>query len=226
MPTPALAETLSDMANAYEAWRRYRHLTMQPRARYMANIVLARQVFRSLGEVNTSVVECGTWRGGMALGLMRSLPSPEFHFFDSFQGLPATTTEDGEEAGRLFAEGALWFNNNLADEGEFRRHLAALVPSPERATVHPGWFADTVPRAAIDCPVGVLRIDGDWYESTLLALTYLFPRVRVGGLVLIDDYLDWPGCARAVHRYLADHDRPERIRSVAAGAFAYLVKEG
>ena len=53
-------------------------------------------------------------------------------------------------------------------------------------------------------------------------LTTLYPYVTSSGLVILDDYYTWDGCARALHDYLSMHkiaDRIEEWRNVC-----YLIK--
>jgi hypothetical protein len=64
----------------------------------------------------------------------------------------------------------------------------------------PGWFKDTLPRAPIE-RLALLRIDGDLYESTWDALSMLYPRLCVGGFVIVDDYYCIPACRQAVDEY-------------------------
>jgi O-methyltransferase len=71
--------------------------------------------------------------------------------------------------------------------------------------------------------IAVLRLDGDWYDSTMLCLEHLFPLVVPGGLMLIDDYYTWDGCARAVHDYLSREQAAERIEKTSGGV-AYIVR--
>lgn len=49
--------------------------------------------------------------------------------------------------------------------------------------------------------IALLRLDTDWYESTLHELTNLYPKLAVGGILMIDDYGDWQGCKKAVDEY-------------------------
>ena len=56
----------------------------------------------------------------------------------------------------------------------------------------PGWFSDTLPGAPID-KLAVLRLDGDLYDSTTDALTNLYPKLSVGGFLIVDDYII-PSC--------------------------------
>jgi hypothetical protein len=91
------------------------------------------------------------------------------------------------------------------------------------ATFVKGWFKDTVPGREFPEPIAVLRLDGDWYESTLTCLESLYPKVTPGGVVIIDDYYVWDGGARAVHEYLGARQSADRIRP-AYEAGCYLVK--
>jgi O-methyltransferase len=77
----------------------------------------------------------------------------------------------------------------------------------------PGWFCDTLPVAPIH-KLAVLRLDGDLYESTRDALDALYPKVSVGGFVIVDDFLTIPGCKRAVQEYCLSHGIEETIYSV------------
>ena len=62
---------------------------------------------------------------------------------------------------------------------------------------------DTLPGAAPQ-DIALLRLDTDWYESTLHELQHLYPRLADGGALIIDDYGHWDGARRAVDEYFAD----------------------
>jgi hypothetical protein len=64
---------------------------------------------------------------------------------------------------------------------------------PARVQVLAGWFKDTLPSAPIGA-VSFLRCDADMYSSTLECLTYMYPKLSVGGLVYIDDYHEFEAC--------------------------------
>jgi hypothetical protein len=65
-----------------------------------------------------------------------------------------------------------------------------------------GWFKDTLPTAPIG-RLAVMRLDGDYYESTMDALTSLYDNLSVGGYAIIDDYGedDWTNCRQAVDEF-------------------------
>ena len=207
-------------------YRRHRVSTMLDERSYVANLRLVSDWTRTHDPSAGSVVECGTWRGGMLFGLVETCPSVvEFHAFDSFAGLPPAGPLDGEEPARLQARGELVAGNNVATLDEFRAGLARLpVARAARVEAHRGWFADTLPGFRTARPISVLRLDCDWYESMTLALDALFDQVQPGGLVILDDYLIWDGCARAVHDFLSRRKATERIRQFRSGRVPYILK--
>jgi hypothetical protein len=48
-----------------------------------------------------------------------------------------------------------------------------------------GWFRDTLPSAPIE-RLALLRLDGDLYDSTFEPLSALYPRLSVGGYVIVE----------------------------------------
>jgi len=49
--------------------------------------------------------------------------------------------------------------------------------------------------------ISVLRLDTDWYESTKAELEVLYPRLSIGGVLILDDYGHWAGSKKAVDEY-------------------------
>ena len=50
------------------------------------------------------------------------------------------------------------------------------------------------------------------YESTMEALTHLYPKVSLGGYVIVDDYGALAGCRKAVDDYRARQAIEEEMR--------------
>jgi len=67
-----------------------------------------------------------------------------------------------------------------------------------------GYFSDTLPVAIkqnrFRC-FAVLRLDGDIYQSTWESLVYLYPYLNDGGVIIVDDFIDWSGSFKAVHDF-------------------------
>lgn len=176
--------------------RKYRDRTMVPESSFAKNLFLAARVV----EVKGCVIECGVWRAGMSAGIAEILGSQRRYFlFDSFQGLPAPTDRDGDRASRWKSDPHYQDNNRAAIEEA--RMTMRLSPASD-VTFIEGWFNDTIPGFVVPEPIALLRLDGDWYESTLICLKHLFPHLAPRGIVIIDDYRAWDGCARAVNEFL------------------------
>lgn len=205
-------------------WHRVSSLTMVSRKRFVDNLLLMKYYLQRLSGAPGCYVECGTWAGGMSFAAMRALPEiKEWHFFDSFEGLPQATAIDGSRAVERQRKGEMLHDNNTADYTAFKANLERFGRPDQSASIHKGWFEDTLPGFRPKAPISVLRMDGDWYDSTMTILENLFDQVTVGGLIIIDDYYDYEGCSRAIHDFLSKRRSLQKIYRSAHGV-AYIVK--
>lgn len=161
------------------------------------------------------LVEAGTARGGSAIAMaLAKSAGRELRVYDVFGMIPPPTEEDGEDVARRYAtiaEGRArghgddvyyGYRDDLLGEvrASFERHG---VPVEEHTVVLvPGLFQDTL---VGDEPVALAHVDGDWYESTMVCLERLAPRIVPGGRIVIDDYFNWSGCRTAVDTFFAEH---------------------
>ena len=79
-----------------------------------------------------------------------------------------------------------------------------------------GWFKDTLPAAPIE-QLALVRLDGDLYESTMDAIVALYPKLSVGGYLIVDDYgvpAFSKACRQAIIDYRAAHDIAEPIHEI------------
>ena len=208
-------------------WRRYQHLTLIGRRRYIGNLHLVADTLGNADLAEGAIVECGCWKGGMACGLLEIAGDfRDFHFFDSFEGLPPAKPIDGQSAidWQHDTDADNYYDNNRADVEPFRRQVKAVATDGQRLHIHKGWFDQTLSSFPPDQSIAVLRLDGDWYESTMTCLETLFDRVMPGGIVIIDDYLTWDGCTRAVHDFLSSRKAAEGLRQSRFGGVHYIVK--
>lgn len=157
--------------------------------RRLAEFVLQKGV---LGDI----VECGVYKGGSATLLADTIKRDagrKIWLYDSFQGLPPATAEDGARAqeytGRL-----------VGDEKKVRELLLSAKIPQGRVIIRKGFFAETF-REPLPEKVGFLHIDADWYDSVLLCLKVFYPRLSEGGIVLLDDFGDWEGARKALYAF-------------------------
>jgi len=194
---------------------------MISRLGFVDNLCLASDILTSPTLKGGSVVECGTWRGGMSAGLVSAGgPDRGYYFFDSFAGLPPAQNIDGEAALTWQAETK---DNCSASYQEFVRLITTLGVPPFRLNIYKGYFEQTLPDFDPK-PVALLRLDGDWYDSTMICLEKFWPYVLSGGVVIIDDYYAWDGCSRAVHDFLSKRQLAEPIRNSRLNGVAYIRK--
>jgi O-methyltransferase len=165
-------------------------------------------------EIPGDIVECGVWRGGsmmtVALTLLRLRTQPRrLHLFDTFEGMPPPTEFDrslyGESAASLLAnsdpaQSHIW---GVAGLDGVKAAMRSTGYAEENMVFVQGRVEKTLPDAA-PAQIALLRLDTDWYESTYHELVCLYPRLSVGGVLIIDDYGHWQGARRAVDQYLEE----------------------
>lgn len=95
--------------------------------------------------------------------------------------------------------------------GEVQANFAKYGLLDDRVRFLPGWFHDTLPTALIEA-LAVARLDGDMYVSTIDALEELYPRLSMGGFVIIDDYGGLESCRAATDDFRARHGITESDR--------------
>jgi O-methyltransferase len=170
-----------------------------------------------------AIVECGVWKGGSMMAVARTLlelgvSDRELYLFDTFEGMSDPTEKDkmftGQQAAVLLEgrakEERLWGYVPLDD---VRDAVLGVGYDAERIHFVKGKVEDTVPNGAPE-QIALLRLDTDWYESTLHELVHLYPRLVPGGVLIIDDYGHWQGAREAVDEYVAEHDIPLLLNRV------------
>ena len=163
--------------------------------------------------VEGDLIETGVWRGGATI-LMRGVlkahgeTTRKVWVADSFAGLPPPSGRYAADDGDVHHT---WDRLRVSKE-EVEANFERYQLLDEQVCFLKGWFRDTLPNAPIE-RLAVMRLDGDMYESTMDALTALYPKLSVGGLVIIDD-LDLAGCRKAVDDFREANGISESITMV------------
>lgn len=159
-------------------------------------------------------VECGVWRGGNVIlaGLMRRRLGADFMIraYDTFAGMTPPTEFDAKPLSDLdvrakFERMAAGDHNEwcYASLEDVEANYALLVGDDALITVK-GSVLDTLTDPAnLPERISVLRLDTDFYDSTLVELETLWPRLSVGGVLMIDDFGEWAGARKATEEYFA-----------------------
>lgn len=202
-------------------FKKYKEFTMVQRKDYIDCLALT----TAFKNIKGCVIECGVWRGGMIAGMSEVMGKERNYFlFDSFEGLPQAKEIDGPSAIQWQKNSnSPNYHDNCKAEMEWAKKAMGKSKT-ENVNFVKGWFADTIPTYDLKESIAVLRLDGDWYDSTMTCLENLFPKVAKGGLIVLDDYYTWDGCSKALHDYLSKYQRPEKIY-YAYSSGCYLIKE-
>jgi len=174
--------------------------------------------------VGGAVVECGVWRGGSMMAAALALlhlesTTRQLYLFDTFNGMPEPGPIDRDRDGRPASD---WLRDKTA-AGEMVRAYCDLqtvrqamlrTRYPWKKIIFvPGRVEEVLPAEAPG-KIALLRLDTDWYESTYHELEHLWPRLALGGVLIIDDYGHWQGARRAVDEYFARHRITARLHRI------------
>ena len=175
--------------------------------------------------VEGSIVECGVGPGRSLFDftvISRAADRPRrIYGFDTFEGLPDPTSEDGRWNARI---GGIWSYSR-----EHVRQELMLAGLDEETvsngiTLVPGEFSQTLP-SYDGGTIALLHIDVDIYESYKTALEHLYDHVARGGIIAFDEYRSehWPGATKAVDEFF-DGKSETIIKSPLTDLY-YTIKE-
>ena len=186
------------------------------------------------------IVECGVYKGGTSMVMAWAEIHRVHHrktwkaalrtlwLFDTYEGLPAPTKEDDDQAVAKWSRINVTHNldsreyqqgGQFLDKGGKKRWNwgpQELVRSNMLSTGYPakklrfikGKVEETLSDPAnLPTRISVLRLDTDWFTSTKMELEVLYPRLVPGGVLIIDDYCTWGGARKATDDFLTRHSK-------------------
>ena len=167
--------------------------------------------------ISGDIVECGVWKGGSIMVVAKTLMKmnrldKNLYLFDTFEGMSEPNEFDVEHTGLTATE--------LLDDADKNNSQSTWCYAPldevknsvystgyDKSKIHfiKGKVEDTIPENAPES-ISILRLDTDFYESSLHELVHLFPRLSSGGVLIIDDYGYWQGQRKAVDEYFSKNN--------------------
>jgi hypothetical protein len=175
-------------------------------------------------EIPGDFIETGVWRGGACI-LMRAVLNAyqvtdrRVWVADSFQGVPPPDLQrypaDAESTFHTFKELSVPLET-------VRRNFEKYGLLDDQVVFLKGWFKDTLPTVQIR-RLALLRMDGDLYESTIVALNALYDKLSPGGYVIVDDY-HGSGCRNAIGDFLSARKIPSSRLSEIDGVGVFWQK--
>lgn len=138
--------------------------------------------------------ELGVYKGASAKIMFEATKrEKDFYLFDTFEGLPVSETRYD----------AFWkrggFNNTTLDE--VRGFLFQ-----DNFHFFKGVFPETLEKIPQNSMFAFVHIDPDLYQGVMDACRFFYPRMTLGGIMLLDDYglLSCRGVRMAVDEFFAD----------------------
>lgn len=153
--------------------------------------------------ISGDIVECGVWNGGSAavMAYASSISESEISgkrrlwLFDSFQGLPEPTEEDGESMKNKKFKGL--FRGNIEN---VKKSFEAFGLSLQEVHIIEGWLDDTLANASV-VKIALLHIDLDLHRSYRVCFEKLYDKISPGGFIVCDDY-SWEGARQAIDIFM------------------------
>jgi hypothetical protein len=159
--------------------------------------------------IRGDLIETGVWRGGATIFMRAILQAygvtdRNIWVADSFEGLPEPNSEKFPIEAKAY-KGVVMrdqYKRFAVGLEEVQNNFRAFGLLDDQVKFLKGWFCDTLWRAPIES-IAVLRLDGDYYESTMDALNGLYDKLMIGGYAIVDDYGEdtWTYCRRAVDEF-------------------------
>jgi len=189
------ANIKTDMFQTDNALRRQRQ--------YLLYKILTSNYFTSLLDYN--VAECGTFKGLSAYQISSLLQkkgfNKKFYIFDSFEGLSEFKDEDIN-----------LINKDTNFENRRKEFACPLETVKDKLkdfdfiSYHKGWIPERFSDIKDGEKFSLVHIDVDLYQPIYDSLSFFYPRMVSGGVIVLDDYgyLAFPGARKAVDDFMAD----------------------
>lgn len=157
-------------------------------------------------------IEAGCALGGSSIlmGLLKQ-PARRFFIYDVFEMIPPPTGDDTKDVHARYSvivngnahgiggDAYYGYIENLYETVLQNLDKFGIQPSASNISLVKGRVQDTL---CLDEPVAIAHIDVDWYEPVMTCLSKIFPRLSLGGTIILDDYHSWGGCRKATDEYL------------------------
>jgi hypothetical protein len=158
------------------------------------------------------IVECGVWRGGNMMLAKRAGEKPRnIWLYDTYAGMSEPTEADVDVSGGVAIDRIGGYQKDTHNEwcfaslDEVKENFKRASHLDDSVRFIKGKVEETLKdESNLPKEIALLRLDTDWYESTLAELQILYPRLVPGGILIIDDYGHWQGARKAFDEYFRD----------------------
>jgi O-methyltransferase len=160
-----------------------------------------------------SLVETGVWKGGMGMWMKSILKyyrsDKLIYLFDTFEYFPPPSNSKVDLDIHNITQFLFQNMSSVAEIQDNFRKYGIL----DKVVFVKGDFFQTVPKIKNQIQsISLLRLDSDYYDSTLFILENLYQNVSPGGYVIVDDYNNkYVDCKKAVDDFREKYGINDKI---------------
>lgn len=146
--------------------------------------------------ISGSVAEGGVFEGYFARKMNYCFPDRTLYLFDTFEGFDMRSLAADHDVNRSYDIN--FFDDCCLDKNSF--------PHPEKVVIKKGFFPETA--VGIDDKFAFVNLDFDLYQPIFDGLNYFYPKLEVGGVILVHDYFseNFRGVESAVNKFCRDQN--------------------
>ena len=161
------------------------------------------QFYKSLkyiidNKIHGDLVECGVYKGRMIATMIETLSfygvkDKKIYLYDTFEGMTNNTEFDKHIFENENKDIKLKKGDNFCDIDEVKDNLKNFEYDEDKIVFVKGDVMKTLKENNVPNNISLLRLDTDFYDSSLIELECLYPKVNMSGFIIYDDYGHWVG---------------------------------
>lgn len=138
--------------------------------------------------------ELGVYQGETAKLIHLADPNRKFLLMDTFNGFDKHDLEFETSKGDKYS--ANYFSDTSIKD------VKKYLGESDNLIYKPGYFPNSISNLDKNINYAFIHLDADLYQPTKEALKYFYPKLSVGGIIIIHDYNhSWDGVRQAVDEF-------------------------
>ena len=150
-------------------------------------------------KVAGAIAELGVFQGKTAKLFHHYFPDRKLYLFDTYSGFDERDVQTEKKTTGLETTEDHFSNTTL------ELVKSNIEPLNDNVQYIQGYFPDSCPATLKDQTYALVHLDADLYAPTKAGLEYFYPKITLGGIIIVHDYNAWFGARTAVDEYCAEN---------------------
>ena len=172
----------------------------------IGKIVVHYELYKKTQHLKGAIIEAGVFKGAsfVRFAMLEKILNPKnprkIIGFDSFGEFPETKFKQDKALRQQFID-------EIGKEGISKEQLEEVLTHKEVNSfvqLVKGNIVETAKSYVKDNPnlsISLINLDADVYEPSIAVLEHFYPRLLHGGILILDNYGEFPGETKAVDEY-------------------------